>query len=53
MPAALAAQYVAMALVFVFGLYAISRGVILEPPSLVTNAVTLLSERVSRRFATT
>jgi len=44
-------QYVALALTFGFGLHVIGRGLILEPPQFVTDAVDRLSQRISRRFA--
>jgi lipopolysaccharide export system permease protein len=50
MPAALALQYVAALLVAAGGLYAIGRGVIIEPPAFVTNGVTFLTERFTKRF---
>jgi lipopolysaccharide export system permease protein len=51
-PPALALQYVALLAAFGFGLSAISRGVIIEPPAFITNTVAMLTERLSRRFAT-
>ncbi|MBX6328964.1 MAG: LPS export ABC transporter permease LptF [Pseudolabrys sp.] len=44
-------QYIALALTFGFGLHVIGRGLILEPPEFVTDAVERLSQRISRRFA--
>jgi lipopolysaccharide export system permease protein len=51
-PPALALQYVALLAAVGFGLSAISRGVIIEPPAFITNTVATLTERLSRRFAT-
>ena len=48
----LSLQYVAMAAAFGLGLYVIRRGLILEPPAFITNWLTALTERISRRFAT-
>jgi lipopolysaccharide export system permease protein len=50
-PSALSLQYIALAAAFVLGLRAISRGTIIEPPAFITNAVAILTERLSRRFA--
>jgi lipopolysaccharide export system permease protein len=50
-PPALALQYIALAAAFVLGLRAISHGTIIEPPAFITNAVAILTERLSRRFA--
>lgn len=52
-PAALIVPYVAMAVVFVVGLILIAKGVIIEPPAFLTNAVTALSERIVRRVSAT
>jgi lipopolysaccharide export system permease protein len=52
LPWMLALQYVAMAAAFGFGLYVIRTGTILEPPAFVTAWLNALTERVSRRFAT-
>jgi lipopolysaccharide export system permease protein len=48
---ALALQYIALAGAAFLGLSAIGRGVIIEPPAFITNAVATLTERFSRRFA--
>jgi lipopolysaccharide export system permease protein len=45
-------QVVALAAAFALGLYVIRRGLILEPPAFVSNWLAALTERVSRRFAT-
>jgi lipopolysaccharide export system permease protein len=52
-PAAFLAQYFAFLVTFGFGLYTIFYGLIIEPPVLVTNAITALSEILARRFAQT
>jgi lipopolysaccharide export system permease protein len=51
-PWLLSLQYLAMAAAFGFGLYVIRRGLILEPPAFITDWLTALTERISRRFAT-
>jgi len=48
-PIALALPYVALMAAFVLGYIAISRGVIIEPPAFVANAITAVMERVARR----
>jgi lipopolysaccharide export system permease protein len=53
MPLALVAQYGALVFTAAFGVFAISRGMIIEPPAFITNAVALLTERISRRVVTT
>src|SRR5665213_797164 len=45
-------QVIALAAVFALGLYVIRRGLILEPPAFIANWLAALTERVSRRFAT-
>ncbi len=35
-----------------FGLFVIRRGLIVEPPTLITNSIAALVERITRRFAT-
>jgi lipopolysaccharide export system permease protein len=50
--AALAIQYIAVGLVFTFGFVAISRGLVIEPPVWMTNAIADITGRISRRFAT-
>jgi lipopolysaccharide export system permease protein len=49
MPLMLALQYVAVAAAIGFGLVAISRGMIIEPPAWVTQVATLLTERLAKR----
>jgi lipopolysaccharide export system permease protein len=50
-PAALLLPYLALAATFVLGYFAISRGLIIEPPPLVANALTAIMERISQRTA--
>jgi lipopolysaccharide export system permease protein len=52
MPWMLALQYLAIAVAFGFGLFVIRTGLILEPPAFLTNWLTALTERITRRFAT-
>jgi len=51
-PWMLALQYVAMATAIGVGLYVIRRGLILEPPTFITDWLAKLTERLSQRFAT-
>jgi len=48
-PALLALQYVALAAAIGLGLLAILRGMILEPPAFVTQAVTVASDWLAKR----
>ena len=48
----LGVQYIAIAAALWFGYVAISRGAIIEPPVAITNLITAIGERLSRRFAT-
>jgi len=48
-PIALALPYLALMAAFVLGYIAISRGVIIEPPAFIANAITAGMERVARR----
>jgi lipopolysaccharide export system permease protein len=48
-PAALLLPYIALIATFVLGYYAISRGVIIEPPAFISNAITAITERIARR----
>lgn len=50
-PAMLFVQYIAMALTFGVGLWVISRGLVLEPPAFLTNAINAVTERLARRLA--
>ena len=52
MPWMLALQYFAIVAAFGFGLFVIRTGLILEPPAFLTNWLTALTERVTKRFAT-
>jgi lipopolysaccharide export system permease protein len=52
-PLALSFQYVAVALATALGLMAISQGTIIEPPAFMVRAVAAVTERLTRRFATT
>jgi lipopolysaccharide export system permease protein len=49
---ALVFPYIALATVFGFGYLAISRGTIIEPPAFLTNLISAIGERISRRLAT-
>jgi lipopolysaccharide export system permease protein len=51
-PWMLSLQYFALAAAFGSGLYVIRRGLILEPPAFITDWLATLTERLSRRFAT-
>jgi lipopolysaccharide export system permease protein len=51
-PWMLALQYLAMATAIGAGLYVIRRGLILEPPTVITDWLATLTERLSQRFAT-
>jgi lipopolysaccharide export system permease protein len=51
-PSALAGQYVAVAVVVWLSLRAISRGAAIEPPARLSNWISAVGERMSRRFAT-
>jgi lipopolysaccharide export system permease protein len=48
-PIMLAIPYLAIALTFVFGTWAILRGLIIEPPAFITNTITALADGLSRR----
>jgi lipopolysaccharide export system permease protein len=48
-PIALLLPYLALTVTFVLGYLAISRGVIIEPPTFVTNAITAVMERIAQR----
>jgi lipopolysaccharide export system permease protein len=50
-PITLLIPYVAFALTFVFGTWAILRGVIIEPPAFITNTISALADGLSRRTA--
>jgi lipopolysaccharide export system permease protein len=48
-PIVLALPYLALTAAFVLGYIAISRGVIIEPPAFVANAITAIMERIAQR----
>jgi lipopolysaccharide export system permease protein len=50
-PWMLSLQYIVVLSSFIFGYFVIRRGVILEPPAFLTNGITALTERITRRFA--
>jgi lipopolysaccharide export system permease protein len=52
-PLALAGQYLALAATFGLGVFAIQRGLIIEPPAFITNLVTAITERMAARAAQT
>ncbi len=51
-PWMLSLQYLALAAASALGLYVIRRGLILEPPSFITDWLAAITERISQRFAT-
>src|SRR5262249_12001424 len=51
-PIALLLPYLGLTAAFVLGYFAISRGVILEPPTFVANAITAVMERIAQRTGT-
>ncbi|MEA2956680.1 MAG: hypothetical protein QOJ58_2180, partial [Alphaproteobacteria bacterium] len=48
-PIVLVLPYIALIVSFVLGYLAISRGVIIEPPAFIANAITAIMERVAQR----
>jgi lipopolysaccharide export system permease protein len=48
-PIALLLPYLALIAAFALGYFAISRGVIIEPPAFIANAVTAFMERLAQR----
>jgi lipopolysaccharide export system permease protein len=48
-PIVLVLPYIALTVSFVLGYLAISRGVIIEPPAFIANAITALIERIAQR----
>jgi len=52
-PAMLIVPYVAIAATIGFGLYAIARGIVIEPPAFITNVITAFNERLARALAPT
>jgi lipopolysaccharide export system permease protein len=53
MPSFLFVQYAAVTAAIGGGLYVIHRGIIIEPPQFLINGIALVTERLTRRFATT
>lgn len=51
-PAILLVQYIAFGLTIVVGMFVIYRGVVIEPPAFIVEGLTKLTERMSRRYAT-
>jgi hypothetical protein len=47
----LSVQYIGVAATIGVGLVVIHRGIIIEPPAFIVNGITMLTERLSRRFA--
>jgi lipopolysaccharide export system permease protein len=52
-PGALMFQYLAVFAASVFGLFAIGQSIVIEPPAALVRAVSFVTERLARRFATT
>jgi lipopolysaccharide export system permease protein len=50
-PALLFAPYLALLLTFALGLWGITRGLIIEPPAFIMNAIEAVTEAFARRFA--
>jgi lipopolysaccharide export system permease protein len=50
-PAVLLLPYLALAATFALGYFAISRGLIIEPPPFIANALTAIMERITQRTA--
>jgi hypothetical protein len=48
-PVALVLPYIGLAASFVMGYWAISRGVIIEPPAVVMDFIAAMTERLNRR----
>jgi hypothetical protein len=48
-PIGLVLPYIALTVSFVLGYLAISRGVIIEPPAFIANAITAVMERIAQR----
>jgi lipopolysaccharide export system permease protein len=51
-PPLLLVQYVGVAATIGVGLVVIHRGIVIEPPAFIVNGMTMLTERLARRFAT-
>ncbi len=52
MPILLIVPYLALLAAFVLSFWAISRGVIIEPPAFINNAITALLEQLKQRYVT-
>jgi lipopolysaccharide export system permease protein len=50
---ALVVPYLGLAAAFILGVWAMMRGVVIEPPAFVTNLTNALIEGIKRRTATT
>ena len=50
-PIMLSLQYIAVFAVFGLGFFAIHRGLLIEPPAWFVNSISVVTERLSRRFA--
>ncbi len=48
-PALLALPYLMLSTAFVLGYVGISRGIIIEPPAVIVNAITTMTERIAQR----
>jgi lipopolysaccharide export system permease protein len=53
MPLAIIAQYIALIAAVVFGLWAIGRGIIIEPPAFIANMIAALGQRFAKPAAAT
>jgi lipopolysaccharide export system permease protein len=51
-PGALMTMYLAVFAASVFGLFAIAQSIVIEPPAILVRAVSAVTERLTRRFAT-
>jgi hypothetical protein len=51
-PAALAMQYIAIIAAVGLSLIAIAQAAVIEPPAFVVNAISSITDRLTRRFAT-
>ena len=52
-PSMLIIPYLAIAGIFVFGFLVISKGMIIEPPAFMANAISAVTERIAQRMAPT
>jgi lipopolysaccharide export system permease protein len=50
-PILLLIPYLALAVTYVFGFWAIARGLVIEPPAFITNAISAFADGMSRRTA--